>query len=56
MTIRISQTCFCVKEIVANFSEMFLAFQKASLSLKQESLTIILNIGVGVFPYQISLI
>lgn len=34
MTIRISQTCLCVKKVVANFLEMFLAFQKAALSLK----------------------
>lgn len=34
MTIPISQTHLCLKKVVANFLEMFLAFQKASLSLK----------------------
>lgn len=44
MTIRISQTCLCVKEVVANFWEMFLAFQKAVLSLLNGN---ILNLEEG---------
>ena len=34
MTIHMSQTCLYVKEVVANFGEIYLAFQKASLFLK----------------------
>lgn len=45
MTTRISQTCLCVKTVVANFGEIYLGFKKASLSLKWESFSNILKIG-----------
>ena len=45
MTTHISQTCLCVKTVVANFGEINLAFKKASLSLKWESFSNILKIG-----------
>lgn len=45
MTTRISQICLCVKTVVANFGETYLAFKKASLSLKRESFSNILKIG-----------